>query len=122
MAAVPGSLPQGLRWALLARSLTPSERRPGRDRGRVPAPEAGVRRDDRHRHPCIPSNVIAAQAEARRRWLARIATAGYDGRRVAGERPAEHVTRSEQIPRIQEAQASACHALRDLAAPAEAAA
>jgi D-sedoheptulose 7-phosphate isomerase len=41
---------------------------------------------------------------------------GYDGGRVASERLADHVviTRSEHIPRIQEAQASAYHALREL--------
>ena len=41
---------------------------------------------------------------------------GYDGGRVAGEGLADHVvvTRSEHIPRIQEAQASAYHALREL--------
>jgi D-sedoheptulose 7-phosphate isomerase len=54
---------------------------------------------------------------------------GYDGGRVASERLAEHVvvTRSEHIPRIQEAQASAYHLLRELvetprAQPAEPAA
>jgi D-sedoheptulose 7-phosphate isomerase len=41
---------------------------------------------------------------------------GYDGGRVAAEGLADHVvvTRSEHIPRIQEAQASAYHALRAL--------
>jgi D-sedoheptulose 7-phosphate isomerase len=41
---------------------------------------------------------------------------GYDGGRVAGERLADHVivTRSQHIPRIQEAQASAYHVLREL--------
>ncbi|HXE45881.1 MAG TPA: SIS domain-containing protein [Conexibacter sp.] len=68
------------------------------------------------------ANVIAALAEARRRGLQTIALVGYDGGRVAAERLADHVivTRSEHIPRIQEAQASACHALRaliELAAP-----
>jgi D-sedoheptulose 7-phosphate isomerase len=61
-------------------------------------------------------NVIAALAEARRRELRTIALVGYDGGRVAAERLADHVvvTRSEHIPRIQEAQASAYHVLRDL--------
>jgi D-sedoheptulose 7-phosphate isomerase len=61
-------------------------------------------------------NVIAALAEARRGGLLTIAMVGYDGGRVAGERLADHVvvTRSEHIPRIQEAQASAYHALREL--------
>jgi D-sedoheptulose 7-phosphate isomerase len=62
-------------------------------------------------------NVIAALAEARRRGLATIALVGYDGGRIAGERLADHVivTRSQHIPRIQEAQASAYHVLCELA-------
>ncbi len=61
-------------------------------------------------------NVIHALAEARRRGLVTIAMVGYDGGRVAAEELADHVviTRSEHIPRIQEAQASAYHALREL--------
>ncbi len=61
-------------------------------------------------------NVIAALAEARRRGLVTIAMVGYDGGRVASEQLADHVivTRSQHIPRIQEAQASAYHALREL--------
>jgi D-sedoheptulose 7-phosphate isomerase len=61
-------------------------------------------------------NVIAALAEARRRGLLTIAFVGYDGGRIAGEELADHVvvTRSEHIPRIQEAQASAWHVLLDL--------
>jgi D-sedoheptulose 7-phosphate isomerase len=62
------------------------------------------------------ANVIAALAEARKRGLATIAMVGYDGGRVASEGLADHVvvTRSQHIPRIQEAQASAYHALREL--------
>ena len=62
------------------------------------------------------SNVIAALAEARTRGLQTIAMVGYDGGRVAAERLADHVviTRSEHIPRIQEAQASAYHVLREM--------
>jgi D-sedoheptulose 7-phosphate isomerase len=58
-------------------------------------------------------NVIEALAEGRRRGLVTIAMVGYDGGRVAAERLADHVvvTRSEHIPRIQEAQATAYHAL-----------
>jgi len=54
--------------------------------------------------------------EARRRGLATIAMVGYDGGRIAAEELADHVvlTRSEHIPRIQEAQASAYHVLREL--------
>jgi D-sedoheptulose 7-phosphate isomerase len=61
-------------------------------------------------------NVIAALAEARRRSIRTVALVGYDGGRVAAERLADHVvvTRSEHIPRIQEAQASAYHLLRGL--------
>jgi D-sedoheptulose 7-phosphate isomerase len=62
------------------------------------------------------ANVIAALSEARSRGLRTIALVGYDGGRVAAERLADHVvvTRSEHIPRIQEAQASAYHVLREL--------
>ena len=61
-------------------------------------------------------NVIQALAEARKRGLSTIAMVGYDGGRVASEQLADHVvvTRSEHIPRIQEAQASAYHLLREL--------
>jgi len=61
-------------------------------------------------------NVIAALEEARRRGLLTIAFVGYDGGRVAAEALADRVivTRSEHIPRIQEAQASAWHVLREL--------
>jgi D-sedoheptulose 7-phosphate isomerase len=61
-------------------------------------------------------NVLEALAEARRRGLVTIAMVGYDGGRVASEALADHVlvTRSEHIPRIQEAQASAYHVLREL--------
>jgi D-sedoheptulose 7-phosphate isomerase len=61
-------------------------------------------------------NVIEALAEARRRGLETIAMVGYDGGRVVAEGLADHVivTRSEHIPRIQEAQASAYHVLREL--------
>ena len=60
--------------------------------------------------------MIAALAEARRRGLVTIAMVGYDGGRIGSEGLADHVivTRSEHIPRIQEAQASAYHALRAL--------
>jgi D-sedoheptulose 7-phosphate isomerase len=61
-------------------------------------------------------NVLAALAQARRDGLATIAFVGYDGGRIAAEALADHVvvTRSEHIPRIQEAQASAWHVLREL--------
>jgi D-sedoheptulose 7-phosphate isomerase len=61
-------------------------------------------------------NVLAALAEARRRGVATIALVGYDGGEIAAEGRADHVvvTRSQHIPRIQEAQASAYHVLREL--------
>jgi D-sedoheptulose 7-phosphate isomerase len=65
------------------------------------------------------ANVIAALAEARRRDLRTVAFVGYDGGRVAVESLADHVvvTRSQHIPRIQEAQASAYHVMRELVGP-----
>jgi D-sedoheptulose 7-phosphate isomerase len=62
------------------------------------------------------SNVAAALAEARRRELTTVAFVGYDGGRIAADGLADHVvvTRSEHVPRIQEAQASAYHVLREL--------
>jgi D-sedoheptulose 7-phosphate isomerase len=59
---------------------------------------------------------VQALAEARSRGLATIAMVGYDGGRIAADGLADHVvvTRSEHIPRIQEAQASAYHVLRRL--------
>ena len=62
------------------------------------------------------ANMIEALAEARRRELATVAMVGYDGGRIADEGLADHVivTRSQNIPRIQEAQASAYHVLREL--------
>jgi D-sedoheptulose 7-phosphate isomerase len=62
------------------------------------------------------ANVITALAEARRRGLVTIAMVGYDGGRIAAEQLADEVivTRSEHIPRIQEAQASAYHVLVEL--------
>jgi D-sedoheptulose 7-phosphate isomerase len=61
-------------------------------------------------------NIIEALVEARKRGLATVAMVGYDGGRVLAEGLADHVivTRSEYIPRIQEAQASAYHVLREL--------
>jgi D-sedoheptulose 7-phosphate isomerase len=62
------------------------------------------------------ANVILALEEARRRRLRTIALVGYDGGRILAEGLADHVvvSRSEHIPRIQEAQASAYHVLREL--------
>jgi D-sedoheptulose 7-phosphate isomerase len=62
------------------------------------------------------ANVIEALVEARRRGLATLAMTGYDGGPIAADRLADHIllTRSQHIPRIQEAQASAWHVLREL--------
>jgi D-sedoheptulose 7-phosphate isomerase len=61
-------------------------------------------------------NILAGLAEARRRGLVTVAFVGYDGGRIAAEGLADHVivTPSQHIPRIQEAQASAYHGLREL--------
>ncbi len=61
-------------------------------------------------------SVLEALGEARRRGLKTIALVGYDGGRVAAEALADHVvvTRSQHIPRIQEAQATAYHVMREL--------
>ena len=61
-------------------------------------------------------SVLDALAEARRRELATIAFVGYDGGQVAERQLAEHiiVSPSQYIPRIQEAQATAYHVLREL--------
>jgi D-sedoheptulose 7-phosphate isomerase len=63
-------------------------------------------------------NVIAALREARSRGLATIAFVGYDGGQIAAEQLADFVvvTRSQHIPRIQEAQASAYHVVCELLA------
>ncbi len=68
------------------------------------------------------ANIVEALGEARRRGLVTIAMVGYDGGRIAAEGLADHVvvSRSEHIPRIQEAQASACHVLRELVERVEA--
>lgn len=64
------------------------------------------------------TNVIEGLAESRRRGLVTIALVGYDGGRIASERLADHVivVPSQHIPRIQEAQATILHALRELVA------
>lgn len=61
-------------------------------------------------------NVLAALDEARRRSLPTVAMVGYDGGRIvsAGLAQVAIVVRSEHIPRIQEAQATAFHVLREL--------
>lgn len=66
-------------------------------------------------------SVLEALREGRRRGLVTVAFVGYDGGRVAAEGLADHVivSRSEHIPRIQEAQATAYHVLCELVAGAE---
>ena len=61
-------------------------------------------------------NLITALLEARGRGLKTIAFCGYGGGRIAEEGLADRVivSRSQHIPRIQEAQASAYHVLREL--------
>jgi D-sedoheptulose 7-phosphate isomerase len=61
-------------------------------------------------------SVVEALREARSRGLVTIALVGYDGGPIAQDRLADHVVvaPSQHIPRIQEAQASAYHVLREL--------
>ncbi len=61
-------------------------------------------------------SVLAGLREARKRGMLTIAMVGYDGGAVARDGLADHVivAGSEHIPRIQEAHASAYHALREL--------
>jgi D-sedoheptulose 7-phosphate isomerase len=61
-------------------------------------------------------SVLDALAQGRRQGLHTIALVGYDGGRVASEQLADHVivSPSQHIPRIQEAQATAYHLLREL--------
>jgi D-sedoheptulose 7-phosphate isomerase len=61
-------------------------------------------------------NLLSALAEARKLGVATIAMAGYGGGAIAEGGLADHVvvTDSQNIPRIQEAQASAYHGLREL--------
>jgi D-sedoheptulose 7-phosphate isomerase len=62
------------------------------------------------------ANVIAALGEARKRGLLTIALLGYDGGEVARRGLADHaiVVRNDQIPRVQEVQASVYHVMIDL--------
>ena len=59
---------------------------------------------------------MRALGEARARRIETIALVGYDGGQIAAEGLADHVivSRSEHIPRIQEAQASAYHVMLEL--------
>jgi D-sedoheptulose 7-phosphate isomerase len=61
-------------------------------------------------------SVLDALAEARRRSIRTIALVGYDGGRIRAEDLADYVivSPSQYIPRIQEAQATVYHLLREL--------
>jgi D-sedoheptulose 7-phosphate isomerase len=61
-------------------------------------------------------SVLDGLSQGRRQGLVTIALVGYDGGRIASQRLADHVviTPSQHIPRIQEAQATAYHLLREL--------
>jgi len=63
-------------------------------------------------------SVLDALAEARRRSIETIALVGYDGGRIVAEGLADQVivSPSQYIPRIQEAQATVYHLLRELVA------
>lgn len=62
------------------------------------------------------ANIMAALREARARGLVTIALVGYDGGEVLRRRLADHVivVSSDQIPRVQEVQASIYHVMLDL--------
>jgi D-sedoheptulose 7-phosphate isomerase len=62
------------------------------------------------------ASALDALVQARRQGLATIALAGYDGGQVASRGLADHVivSPSQHIPRIQEAQATVYHLLREL--------
>jgi D-sedoheptulose 7-phosphate isomerase len=61
-------------------------------------------------------SILEALREGRKRGMVTMAFVGYDGGNVAADNLAEHVfiSRSENIPRIQEAHASGYHVLREL--------
>jgi D-sedoheptulose 7-phosphate isomerase len=62
------------------------------------------------------ASVVDALAQARRQGLASIALVGYDGGQIGSGDLADHVivAPSQHIPRIQEAQATVYHLLREL--------
>jgi D-sedoheptulose 7-phosphate isomerase len=61
-------------------------------------------------------SVLEALKEGRKRGMVTMAFVGYDGGNVAANDLADHIviSRSQNIPRIQEAQASVYHVLREL--------
>ncbi len=66
-------------------------------------------------------SILEALREGRKRGMVTMAFVGYDGGNVAADNLANHVfvSRSENIPRIQEAHASGYHVLRELVELAE---
>ncbi len=64
------------------------------------------------------ANIIAALEEAKKRGLGVVALLGYDGGEIVRRGLADHpiVIRSDYVPRIQEAQASVYHVIRELLA------
>jgi D-sedoheptulose 7-phosphate isomerase len=62
------------------------------------------------------ANILAALSEARSRGMLTIALVGYDGGEVLRRHLADHVivVNSDQIPRIQEVQASIYHVMLDM--------
>ena len=62
------------------------------------------------------SNIIAALVEARARGILTVALLGYDGGEIRRRALADHavIVGSDQIPRVQEAQASIYHVMLDL--------
>ena len=66
-------------------------------------------------------SILLALEEARKRKLVTVALVGYDGGNVLANHLADYivVSGSQNIPRIQEAQASAYHVLRELVELAE---
>lgn len=62
------------------------------------------------------ANIIAALRQARVRGLVTVALVGYDGGEVERRKLADHVivVNSDQIPRVQEVQASIYHVMLDL--------
>ena len=96
------------------------DRQRHRAAGGVHAPGHRLRRHGRRADRVLDERRLAERdrrsREARRRGLVTIALVGYDGGRVAEDGLADHliVSRSQHIPRIQEAHATASHLLREL--------
>jgi D-sedoheptulose 7-phosphate isomerase len=61
-------------------------------------------------------NIIQALDEARRRGMTSVAFVGYDGGQILADALADAVvvSPSQYVPRIQEAQATAWHIIREL--------